>query len=90
MPRTLRRRFPVVFRGRRLVVEVRPDAATYTLGADDEPLPIVHWGEDLTLRPVSRSAAGSRPRRSSTRPASRGAGAGARQAAAPDGRVAVI
>jgi alpha,alpha-trehalose phosphorylase len=52
LPGTLRRlRFPVVFRGRRLVVEVHPDAATYRLGDEDEPLEITHWGEDVALRP---------------------------------------
>jgi alpha,alpha-trehalose phosphorylase len=44
-------RFPVVFRGRRLVVEVRPDAASYRLGDADEPLEIIHWGEEVALRP---------------------------------------
>jgi alpha,alpha-trehalose phosphorylase len=39
------------FRGRRLVVEVHADAATYTLGEKDEPLEIIHWGEDVALRP---------------------------------------
>jgi alpha,alpha-trehalose phosphorylase len=44
-------RFPVVFRGRRLVVEVCPDAASYRLGDADEPLEIIHWGEEVALRP---------------------------------------
>jgi alpha,alpha-trehalose phosphorylase len=43
--------FPVVFRGRRLLVEVRPEAATYTLGSGDEPLEILHWGETARLQP---------------------------------------
>jgi alpha,alpha-trehalose phosphorylase len=52
LPDVLRRvRFPVVFRGRRLVVEVRPDAASYRLGDEDEPLEIIHWGEKVALRP---------------------------------------
>ena len=41
--------FPIVFRGRRLLVEVRPDAATYTLGERDEPLEILHCGEPVRL-----------------------------------------
>jgi alpha,alpha-trehalose phosphorylase len=52
LPRALRRlRFPVVFRGRRLVVEVHADATTYRLDEKDEPLEIIHWGEDVALRP---------------------------------------
>ena len=41
--------FPVVFRGRRLEVEVRSEAATYTLAEGDEPLEILHWGENVAL-----------------------------------------
>jgi hypothetical protein len=41
----------VVFRGRRLVVEVHADATTYRVGGEDEPLEIIHWGEDAALRP---------------------------------------
>jgi alpha,alpha-trehalose phosphorylase len=44
-----RLRFPIVFRGRRLDVEVRPDHATYCLAQDDDPLEIAHWGEIVTL-----------------------------------------
>jgi alpha,alpha-trehalose phosphorylase len=52
LPNVLRRlRFPVVFRGRRLVVEVSPGAASYRLGDSDEPLEIIHWGEKVALRP---------------------------------------
>jgi alpha,alpha-trehalose phosphorylase len=52
LPTTLQRlSFPVVFRGRRLVVEVRQDGATYLLGEDDEPLEIEHWGERVRLEP---------------------------------------
>jgi alpha,alpha-trehalose phosphorylase len=47
--------FPLVFRGRRLVVEVRPDAATYTLAEADEPLEILHWGEKVELEPGTPS-----------------------------------
>jgi alpha,alpha-trehalose phosphorylase len=50
LPDTLRRlRFPLVFRGRRLLVEVTGDAATYTLGEADEALDILHWGEPVRL-----------------------------------------
>jgi alpha,alpha-trehalose phosphorylase len=41
--------FPVMFRGRRLLVEVEPEAATYTLGDRDEGIEILHWGERLAL-----------------------------------------
>lgn len=47
--------FPLVFRGRRLAVEVRPDAATYTLAEGDEPLEILHWGERVALEPGTAS-----------------------------------
>jgi alpha,alpha-trehalose phosphorylase len=51
LPATLQRlRFPIVFRGRRLFVEVTGDAATYTLGDADEPLEILHWGELVRLQ----------------------------------------
>jgi alpha,alpha-trehalose phosphorylase len=43
--------FPLVFRGRRLMVEVRPRAATYELRDTDEPLEILHWGEPVALEP---------------------------------------
>jgi alpha,alpha-trehalose phosphorylase len=46
----LRLRFPVVFRGRRLEVEVTGEAAMYTLAEADEPLDIMHWGELVSLR----------------------------------------
>jgi alpha,alpha-trehalose phosphorylase len=56
LPGTLRRlRFPVVFRGRRLLVEVEGDAATYTLAGVDEPLEILHWGEPVALAPGAPS-----------------------------------
>jgi alpha,alpha-trehalose phosphorylase len=44
-----RLRFPLVVRGRRLVVEVRPDAATYSLDPGHEPLELLHWGERVRL-----------------------------------------
>jgi alpha,alpha-trehalose phosphorylase len=47
--------FPLVFRGRRLSVEVRPGAATYCLRAGDEPLEILHWGETVALEPGTPS-----------------------------------
>jgi alpha,alpha-trehalose phosphorylase len=48
--------FPIVFRGRRLAVEIRPEAATYRLRAGDEPLDIVHWGEPVRLEPGTSSS----------------------------------
>jgi alpha,alpha-trehalose phosphorylase len=42
--------FPIIYRGRRLVVEVTPATTTYTLDEGDEPLEIAHWGEALTLQ----------------------------------------
>jgi alpha,alpha-trehalose phosphorylase len=47
--------FPLVFRGRRLAVEVRPEAATYTLAEGDEPLEILHWGDTVALEPGTPS-----------------------------------
>jgi alpha,alpha-trehalose phosphorylase len=44
-----RLRFPLVFRGRRLLVEVTRDAATYGLAAGEEPLELVHWGEKVVV-----------------------------------------
>jgi alpha,alpha-trehalose phosphorylase len=53
-----RLRFPVVWRGLRLVVHVTPDEATYALDAlqdgddrDDAEMTLSHWGESFTLRP---------------------------------------
>jgi alpha,alpha-trehalose phosphorylase len=43
--------FPVIFCGRRLVVEVTPATTTYRIAAGDEPLEITHWGEAITLQP---------------------------------------
>jgi alpha,alpha-trehalose phosphorylase len=44
-----RLRFPLVVRGRRLVVEIRHDAAVYRLDDGHEPLELEHWGERLRL-----------------------------------------
>jgi alpha,alpha-trehalose phosphorylase len=41
--------FPVVFRGRRLLVEIRSESATYSLAEADEPLEILHWGEHVRI-----------------------------------------
>jgi alpha,alpha-trehalose phosphorylase len=54
-----RLRFPVVFRGRRLLVQVEHDGATYALGEGEEALEILHWGEPVT---VHGGAAERRPR----------------------------
>jgi alpha,alpha-trehalose phosphorylase len=46
-----------MFRGRRLLVDVRQDQARYTL-VDGDPLEILHHGERVTLnrsRPLTRS-----------------------------------
>ena len=43
--------FPLVFRGRRLTVEVCPEHATYTLADGGDPLEICHWGETAVLAP---------------------------------------
>jgi alpha,alpha-trehalose phosphorylase len=56
LPVRLRRLvFPVVFRGRRLSVEIRPEAATYRLREGDEPMQIVHWGTTVHLEPGTPS-----------------------------------
>ncbi|HEU5034514.1 MAG TPA: glycoside hydrolase family 65 protein [Mycobacteriales bacterium] len=50
-----RLRFNLLFRGHRLRVEVRPDAATYTLTTDNGSLTLTHHGESFELsddRPV--------------------------------------
>ncbi|WP_037909219.1 glycoside hydrolase family 65 protein [Actinacidiphila yeochonensis] len=50
--------FRLMFRGRRLLVEIRRTEATYTL-AEGEPIEIVHYGEAFTLghQPVVRKLA---------------------------------
>ena len=50
--------FPLVFRGRRLAVEIRPETARYTLHGEGEALTIRHWGEEVVLEP---EAAQQRP-----------------------------
>ncbi|WP_217915481.1 glycoside hydrolase family 65 protein [Miltoncostaea marina] len=68
--------FPVVFRGRRLVVEVLPGEARYRLDPGDGPMDIEHWGEPVRLEraavrpippapplPEPRQPAGRAPRR---------------------------
>jgi alpha,alpha-trehalose phosphorylase len=47
-PRLSRLSFGIVYRGRRLRVEVKPDGATYEL-VDGEPLEIVHHGDRVTV-----------------------------------------
>ena len=44
-----RLQFPLVVRGRRLVVEVHHDAALYRLDEGHEPIEIEHWGERVRL-----------------------------------------
>jgi alpha,alpha-trehalose phosphorylase len=51
-PRLARLTFRLVYRGRRLRVDVRPDAARYELLAG-EPLELVHHGESFTVAPGS-------------------------------------
>jgi alpha,alpha-trehalose phosphorylase len=73
--RLTRLSFGVVFRGRRLRVEVQPDHAAYEL-LDGDPLELIHHGERITItaeeplrrpvppapqRPVPRSPAGRAP-----------------------------
>jgi alpha,alpha-trehalose phosphorylase len=53
--------FPLVFRGRRLSVEVCPQSATYLLADGDEPLEICHWGETVVLEPGTPSEQGIPP-----------------------------
>ena len=48
--RLTRLRFGLLYRGRRLRVEVRHDQATYEL-LDGEPLEIIHHGEPITVEP---------------------------------------
>jgi alpha,alpha-trehalose phosphorylase len=56
LPQTLNRLgFPLVFRDRRLYVEVTPDSASYALREGDEPLEILHWGEKVALEPGTPS-----------------------------------
>jgi alpha,alpha-trehalose phosphorylase len=42
-------RFPVVFRGRRLLVQVEHDGVTYALDEGEEAVEILHWGEPVTV-----------------------------------------
>jgi alpha,alpha-trehalose phosphorylase len=73
--RLIRLSFGIVYRGRRLRIEVRADSATYEL-IDGEPLELIHHGERVTVsaeeplalavppapnRPVPRSPAGREP-----------------------------
>jgi alpha,alpha-trehalose phosphorylase len=44
-----RLRFPVVFRGRRLMVQVEHDGVTYALDEGEEAIEILHRGEPLTV-----------------------------------------
>jgi alpha,alpha-trehalose phosphorylase len=44
--------FRVVFRGRHLQVNVRPDSAVYEV-VDGEPLDLLHHGESFTVGPGS-------------------------------------
>jgi len=55
--RLARLSFRLLYRGRRLRVEVRPDAASYEL-LDGEPLEILHHGEPVT---VAQDSAASHP-----------------------------
>jgi len=55
--RLARLRFRLMFRGRRLRVEVTPDSATYAL-VEGDPLDLIHHGEQLT---VSEDAPETRP-----------------------------
>jgi alpha,alpha-trehalose phosphorylase len=48
--RLTRLRFGLLYRGRRLRVEVRANEATYEL-LDGEPLEIIHHGEPITVKP---------------------------------------
>ncbi len=43
--------FPIVFRARRLRVEVTPLQAVYSVHEGDEPLEISHWGESIEVKP---------------------------------------
>ncbi len=50
LPRALRRMaMPLVYRGRRLYIEVLPGEARYALDPGDEPLDVLHWGERITV-----------------------------------------
>jgi alpha,alpha-trehalose phosphorylase len=55
--RLARLRFRLMFRGRRLRVEVTPDSATYAL-VEGDPLDLIHHGEQLT---VSQDSPETRP-----------------------------
>jgi alpha,alpha-trehalose phosphorylase len=49
--RLTRLTFPVLFRGRRIEVDIRQDEASYAIRDDDEPLELEHWGERISVRP---------------------------------------
>jgi alpha,alpha-trehalose phosphorylase len=44
-----RLRFPLVFRGGRLVVQIEPDGATYALDEGEEAMELLHHGEPITV-----------------------------------------
>ena len=73
---------PLVFRGRRLYVEVLPHEARYTLDPGDAPLEIVHWGERVTVDPGRGPADPAGPGAAPAPPA-------ARSRPAPAGRAVV-
>ena len=61
--RIARLSFRLLYRGRRLLVQVRPDAASYEL-LEGEPLELVHHGEEITVArgsPTSRAVPPARP-----------------------------
>jgi alpha,alpha-trehalose phosphorylase len=61
--RLARLSFRLLYRSRRLRVDVRPDAATYEL-LGGEPLELLHHGERITVAhgsPVSREVPPARP-----------------------------
>ena len=66
-------RVPALFRGRRLLVDVEPEQATYTL-TDGAPLEIVHHGESATVqhgRPLRRPIPPPPAREAPTQPPGR-------------------
>src|SRR5215213_5718821 len=65
--RLARLRFRLLYRGRRLRVEVRPDAASYEL-LEGEPLELVHHGEAITVARGSSFSRAVRPARPGTPP----------------------
>src|SRR5919201_1198670 len=73
-PRLARLAFRLLFRGRRLMVDVGKESATYSL-LEGDPLEVEHFGEAITVstdRPVTREIPPAPDRPAPAQPSGRG------------------